>query len=53
MAKEKHEHEMDNVYQKGDKYYCSECHQEVPVKQVCHTCKKEIDWDRVMTELRR
>ena len=42
----------DKVYKKGEKYYCTECHSEVPIKQVCHTCKKEIDWDRVITELR-
>jgi hypothetical protein len=53
MANEKpHSHEDDNVYKKGNKYYCTECHQEVPVKQACHTCKREIDWDRVLIESR-
>jgi hypothetical protein len=41
------------VYRVGDKYHCEECHQEVPIKQACPICKKEIDWERVLWELRR
>lgn len=40
------------VYKDGEKYRCEECHQEVPIKQACPICKKEIDWDRVLWELR-
>ncbi len=46
-------HKGDQVIKKGDKYYCPECHAEIPVKQACHTCGKEIDWDRVLIETRR
>ena len=40
------------VYRVGEKYHCEECHQEVPIKQACPICKKEIDWERVLWELR-
>ncbi len=43
----------DQVIKKGSKYYCPECHSEIPVKQACHTCGKEIDWDRVLIETRK
>lgn len=36
-----------------DKYICEECHAEVPIKQGCPVCKKEIDWDRTLEEMRR
>jgi hypothetical protein len=35
-----------------DKYVCEECHSEIPIKQTCPNCKKEIDWDRVIQESR-
>jgi primosomal protein N' len=41
------------VYRVGEKYHCEECHQEVPIKQACPICKKEVDWDRALVELRR
>ena len=40
------------VYKEGDKYFCKECHVELPLKQPCPICKKEIDWDRVFMEIR-
>lgn len=36
-----------------EKYVCNECHSEVPVKQACPVCKKEIDWERVLGETYR
>lgn len=42
----------EEVYKKADRYYCAECHSEVPIKQDCPTCKKKIDWDRVRYESR-
>ena len=33
-----------------DKYVCEECHSEVPIKQACPVCKKEIDWERALGE---
>ncbi|MCR4393717.1 MAG: hypothetical protein NUV31_05015 [Dehalococcoidales bacterium] len=41
------------VLKKGDKYYCPECHSELPIKQACHVCGKEIDWDRLLIEQRK
>jgi hypothetical protein len=41
------------ILKKGDHYYCSECHQEIPIHKSCPICKTEIDWDRVMFESRR
>ena len=50
MAEEKKK--GHGVYKVEDRYHCEECHQEVPIKQACPTCQKEIDWDRVLIELR-
>jgi len=52
MTEEKHPDLVKEIYKRGDKYYCAECHQEVPIKQSCPVCKKEIDWDRVFIEIR-
>ncbi len=41
------------VIKKGDKYICTECHSDVPVKKSCPICKTEIDWDRILAETRR
>ncbi len=51
MAKEK-EKNKQTITQKepvkqGDKFLCPSCRVEVPVKQVCPTCGKEIDWSRI------
>jgi hypothetical protein len=60
MSNEKRPEEIQEEYErgnkvlkKGEKYYCSECHSEVPIKKTCSVCKKEIDWDRVFLESRR
>ena len=59
MVQRDHSPEEEEAYQKGDKvmkkgekYYCTECQTEIPVRQACHNCKKEIDWDRVLSEMR-
>lgn len=41
------------VLKKGEKYYCTECHSEIPIKKSCPICKKELDWDRIFLESRR
>ncbi|MCJ7604621.1 MAG: endonuclease Q family protein [Dehalococcoidales bacterium] len=53
MAKEeKRQEDGHGVYETDGKYHCKECHHEVPIKQACPVCKKEIDWDRVFLEIR-
>jgi len=54
MAKEKGKDKGTelNVYKVGEKYICKECNTELPLRQPCPICKKEIDWDRVFLELR-
>ncbi|MBN1191941.1 MAG: hypothetical protein JXA46_19470 [Dehalococcoidales bacterium] len=52
MAEGKSPDEVAEIYKKGDKYYCAECHSELPVKQACPVCHKELDWDRIMIERR-
>lgn len=41
------------ILKKGEKYYCTECHSEVPIKKACPICKTELDWDRIFAESRR
>jgi len=53
MAEGKTPEQVKDIYKKGDKYFCAECHSELPVKQSCPVCKKELDWDRIMIEQRR
>jgi len=36
-----------------DKYICEECSTEIPIRQSCPNCKKEIDWDRALQEMGR
>ena len=38
------------IYRKGDKYYCAECNNELPMHQSCPTCHLHVDWDRFMSE---
>jgi hypothetical protein len=52
MAEGKSPEVVAEIYKKGEKYYCAECHHELPIKQSCPTCQKELDWDRIMTERR-
>jgi hypothetical protein len=35
------------IYKKGDKYYCAECHSELPMHQDCPTCHIHIDWEQI------
>jgi hypothetical protein len=50
MAEGKSPHDVLEIYKKGGKYYCAECHAELPFKQNCVSCHKHIDWDRIKTE---
>jgi hypothetical protein len=50
MAEGKTPEVVAEIYKKGEKYYCAECHSELPIKQACSTCKKELDWDRMIIE---
>jgi hypothetical protein len=52
VAKGKEKEKSKQVYKVKEKYHCAECHAEVPIKQACPICKKEIDWDRVLIESR-
>ena len=52
MTEEKSPQEVAEIYKKGDNYYCAECHSELPIKQPCPVCRKEIDWDRIINEMR-
>jgi hypothetical protein len=52
MAEGKSPEVVAEIYQKGEKYYCAECHSELPVKQACPVCHKELDWDRILIERR-
>jgi primosomal protein N' len=49
MAREKKR--KGSVIKIGERYECAECHAEVPIKQACPKCKKELDWDRVLGEV--
>jgi len=37
----------------NDGYYCTACGSELVVDQDCPECKRQIDWDRALVELRR
>jgi hypothetical protein len=38
------------IYRKGDKYYCAECHSELPFHKDCPACRAHIEWDRILFE---
>ena len=38
------------IYSDGDKYFCAECHSELPMHQSCPSCHLEVDWDRIRLE---
>ena len=48
MAEGKSPEVVAEIYRKGNKYYCAECHSELPIHQSCPTCHKHIDWDQVL-----
>jgi hypothetical protein len=52
MAEGKTPEVVKEIYRKGGKYYCAECHSELPLHQNCPTCHLHIDWDRVLSESR-
>ena len=52
MAEGENSQVAAEIHKTGGKYYCPECHSELPVKQACPGCGKELDWDRIMLESR-
>jgi hypothetical protein len=52
-SKEVSQHEHWGVTFKGGRYYCTGCGSELVVDQDCPECKRQVDWDRALTELRR
>jgi hypothetical protein len=50
MAEGKSPEVVAKIYHEGDKYYCAECHSELPVYQSCPNCHIQIDWDRFISE---
>jgi hypothetical protein len=52
MAK-KSKNSSHGVKKIGQKYVCEECQAEIPIRQECPNCKKEIDWERVLLEIER
>jgi hypothetical protein len=42
--------EIDEV---DGKYFCTECHTEVPVDGDCPQCKRHVNWDKVNIQLHR
>jgi rubrerythrin len=50
---EKEHKESHKVYQAGGKYHCSECGAEIEFGTKCPTCKLDIDWKLVDTNMRR
>jgi hypothetical protein len=53
MAEGKSPEVVAAIYREGDKYYCAECLSELPMRQPCPKCHKEVDWDRFLSETRQ
>lgn len=51
MAEQQNIEISSQIYQKGDKYYCAECHTELPLHAACPGCHIHIDWDRIKSEI--
>jgi hypothetical protein len=47
MAEGKSPEAAAAIYRKGDKYYCAECHSELPIHTDCPSCHAHIDWERL------
>ena len=52
MAEGKSPEVAAEILKKGDKYYCAECHSELPLHTDCPSCHAHIDWDRLSIERR-
>jgi hypothetical protein len=52
MVEGKTPDEVAAIYKKGNKYYCAECHSELPMHTDCPKCHAHIDWDRILMERR-
>ncbi len=53
QAEGKSPEEIADIYREGGKYYCAECRSELPIRQACPNCHKELDWDRWRLDLPR
>ena len=52
MAEGKSPEVAAQIYKKGDRYYCAECHSELPIHTDCPSCHAHLDWDRILAERR-
>jgi hypothetical protein len=55
MAKDKKKDRISTdqgVYIEGGKYHCADCDAELDLEHVCPTCHKQVDWDKLMNEMR-
>jgi hypothetical protein len=52
MTEGKSPDEVAAIYRDGDKYYCGECHSELPMRESCPSCRLVVDWDRALSEMR-
>jgi len=50
MAEGKSPEVAAQIYKKGDKYYCAECHSELPMDKNCPSCHAHVDWERIRIE---
>ncbi len=55
MAKKNKEETLNTcgIKCKNGKYYCADCGTEITVDHDCPTCRRHVDWERAMPELRR
>ncbi len=45
------ENPEEGVYCKDDKFYCSQCHTELPMSSDCPNCRAHIDWDKLRAQM--
>jgi Zn finger protein HypA/HybF involved in hydrogenase expression len=46
----------DRIYgvsEENGRFYCTECHSEVPLDEDCPECKRHVNWDKFNIELHR
>ncbi len=53
QSKEIQKNDTCGVTLTNGKYYCTACGSELMVDQDCPECKRQVDWDRALTDLRR
>jgi len=47
------EDEIYGVSEEDGRYFCTECHYEIPVGEDCPGCKRHVNWDKFNIELHR